>query len=212
MFSVSGGKWSLGHSLPQVYVILFQLSILYHNIQLKSVYGAFGVPMPLIHERATATLLDSNAMRFLTRHDVAFEALRPRDEAALNDLLRAQLPASVDAALGEATGAVHDRMEALATSLIGLDPTLEGAARSTLSRMQDELKRLHGKIIQAAKRKDDTLRRQFQHAQAQAFPAGEPQERQIGFVSFLNKYGPALLDRVTETLPAPMGTHGVITI
>jgi uncharacterized protein YllA (UPF0747 family) len=78
--------------------------------------------------------------------------------------------------------------------------------------MQDELKRLHGKIIQAAKRKDDTLRRQFQHAQAQAFPAGEPQERQIAFVYFLNKYGPALLDRVAETLPAPMGTHGVMTI
>ena len=71
-----------------------------------------------------------------------------------------------------------------------VDATLEGAARSTLTRMQDDLKKLHAKVIQAAKRKDDTLRRQFQHAQAQAFPGGEPQERVVGFVYFLNKYGP----------------------
>src|SRR5205814_7840899 len=35
--------------------------------QLAGVYGAFGVPMPLIQQRATATLLDSNAMRFLSK-------------------------------------------------------------------------------------------------------------------------------------------------
>jgi bacillithiol biosynthesis cysteine-adding enzyme BshC len=180
--------------------------------QLRSVYDAFAVPMPLVHERATATLLDANAMRFLTRHGMPFEALRPRDESALNDVLRTQLPASVDTALEQATRTVTERMEALAASLTGLDPTLEGAARSTLSRMQDDLKRLQGKIIQAAKRKDDTLRRQFRHAQAQAFPGGEPQERQIGSVYFLNRYGPALIDRVIETLPAPIGTHYVMAM
>ena len=46
-----------------------------------------------------------------------------------------------------------------------------------ISQLEDELKKLHGKIIQAAKRKNDTLRRQYHHAQAQAFPAGHPQER-----------------------------------
>jgi len=37
-----------------------------------------------------------------------------------------------------------------------LDPTLEGAVKSTLGRMQHDLATLHGKIIQAAKRRDDT--------------------------------------------------------
>ena len=36
----------------------------------SGVYEAFGVPMPLIQQRATATLLDANAMRFLTRHEL----------------------------------------------------------------------------------------------------------------------------------------------
>jgi bacillithiol synthase len=180
--------------------------------QLRDVYGAFGIPMPLIQQRATATLVDSNTMRFLTRHDFPLEALRAQDEAALNQLLEAQLPASVEGSLEEAARVVADRMEALAQAVPQIDATLEGATRSTLGRMQDDLKKLHNKIIQAAKRKDETLRRQFKHAQAQAFPDGHPQERTVGFVYFLNKYGPALVDRLGDELTLDMGTHWVITV
>ena len=180
--------------------------------QLRDVYAAFGIPMPLIQQRATATLVDSNTMRFLTKHDFPLDALRAQDEASLNQLLEAQLPASVEQSLEEAERVVAERMEALAQAVPQIDATLEGATRSTLGRMQDDLRKLHTKIIQAAKRKDETLRRQFKHAQAQAFPNGHPQERTVGFVYFLNKYGPALVDRLGDELTLDMGTHWVITI
>ncbi len=180
--------------------------------QLRGVYAAFGIPMPLFQQRATATLVDSNTMRFLTRHDLPLEALRAQDEAALNQLLEAQLPASVEGSLEEAVRVIAERMEALAQAVPQIDATLEGATRSTLGRMQDDLKKLHNKIIQAAKRKDETLRRQFEHARAQAFPDGHPQERAVGFVYFLNKYGPALVDRLGDELTLDMGTHWVITV
>ena len=180
--------------------------------QLGRVYEAFGVPMPLVQQRATATLVDANAMRFLARHDVSLEALRAQDEAALNDLLESQLPPSVEASLQDVTRAMEERMTVLAQEVPQIDATLEGATRSTLARMQDDLKKLHNKIIQAAKRKDETLRRQFKHAQALAFPGGHPQEREVGFVYFVNKYGDALVNRLREELPIDMGTHWVISI
>jgi len=180
--------------------------------QLRSVYRAFGIPMPLIYQRATATIVDSNAMRFLTRNAVALESLRAQDESALNQLLQAQLPPSVDEAVQNAGRSIDDRLTAVAHEVLQIDPTLEGAARSTLTRMQDDLRKLHAKIIQAAKRKDETLKRQFRHAQAQAFPGGQPQEREIGFVYFLNKYGPALAERLADDLPIDMGQHWVLTI
>src|SRR6185295_19435645 len=80
---------------------------------------------------------------------------------------------------------------------------------STLERMQRDLQTLHGKMIQAAKRRDETLRRQFMHARALAFPGGHAQERTIGFVSFLNEYGPALVDRLDEELPLDLGHHWI---
>ena len=180
--------------------------------QLRGVYAAFGAPMPLMQQRATATLLDSNAARFLARHALPIEQFRARDEAGLNQLLESQLPPGVDASLHDVARVLQERMEQVATSVMQIDATLEGAARSALGRMEDDLKKLHGKVIHAAKRKDDTLRRQFQHVQAQAFPDGEPQERAIGFVSFLNKYGPSLVDRLLEEVPPDMGTHWILTL
>jgi len=179
--------------------------------QLRGVYENFDVPMPLIYQRATATLLDSNAVRFLLRHDISMEQLQAQDESLLNQLLAAQLPPDVEAAMQDVSRLLQDRMEQLATSVAQIDATLEGAARSAFGRMQDDVKKLNAKIIQAAKRKDETLRRQFHHAQAQAFPAGEPQERSVGFVSFLNKYGPPLIDRLLEELTTDIGIHWVIT-
>jgi bacillithiol biosynthesis cysteine-adding enzyme BshC len=180
--------------------------------QLRGVYEAFGLPMPLLYQRATATVVDANTMKFLTRHEFPFEALRAQDEAALNELLESQLPASVEASLQDAARAVEDRVGRLAQEVAQVDPTLEGAARSTLTRMQDDLKKLHGKVIQAAKRKDDTLRRQYHHAQSLAFPGGHPQEREVGFIAFLNKYGPSLVDRLSEEIPLDMGTHWVVQV
>jgi uncharacterized protein YllA (UPF0747 family) len=78
--------------------------------QLRKVYESFGVPMPLIQQRATATILDSNSMRFLTRHEFPLERLRNQDESALNLLLEAQLPPSVEASLEEAERLLGERM------------------------------------------------------------------------------------------------------
>ena len=179
--------------------------------QLRDIYAAFGVPMPLMTQRGTATLLDSNAARFLVRHDVQLEQLQAQDEALLNRLLESQLPPGVDAAMHDVELLLQERMEQLAMTVVQIDATLEGAARSALGRMQDDLRKLHGKMIQAAKRKDETLRRQFHHVKAQAFPGGHPQERSVGFVHFLNRYGPTLIDRLVEELPPDIGIHWVIT-
>jgi len=183
-----------------------------YQAQLGPVYGHFGVPMPLFFPRATITLLDSAGAKFLDRYAISFESLQADDEAALNRLLEAQLPASVEQALQEASRAVGGAMESLIAAVPAIDPTLEGAARSTLGRMQHELQSLHAKTIQAAKKRDETLRRQFKRTRAQAFPDSHPQERAIGHVYFLGRYGPALVDRLVADLPLDMGRHFVVTI
>lgn len=180
--------------------------------QLKPVYEAFGVPMPLIQPRATATVLDSAGVRFLTRYKVALPSLEAQDEHALNALLRTQLPPAVERSMQEADVEIAARLDAVIRAVPAIDPTLEGAARNTLGKLQHELRTLSGKIVQAAKRRDETLRRQFQQVRGQAFPGGAPQERSVGFIGFLNKYGPAFVDRLAAELPIDAGTHWVVTV
>jgi bacillithiol biosynthesis cysteine-adding enzyme BshC len=180
--------------------------------QLRDVYAHFDVPMPLMYQRATATIADSATVRFLTKYDLPLQSLQPQGEAVLNQLLQDQLPPTVEESLTNVGNEIEQRMAALSAAVPQIDPTLEGTVKSTLGRMQHDLRTLHNKVIQAAKRRDETLRRQFQRAQSLTFPNGHPQEREVGFVWFSNRYGPALVDRLLEELPLEMGHHWVLTI
>jgi uncharacterized protein YllA (UPF0747 family) len=165
-----------------------------------------------MYPRATATLVDSAAVRFLAKYDVTVETLQAQDDAVLNRLLEAQLPKDVDEALADARAAARRTIERVIEVMPAVDPTLAGAAKTTLGRMEHDLQSLHGKVIQAAKKRDETLRRQFVRTQAQIFPNGHPQERTLGVIFFLNKYGPGLIDRLLEELPLEMGKHWIITV
>ncbi len=180
--------------------------------QLRGVYEHFGIPMPLMYPRATATLVDAAAARFLSRYDFPIEDLQPQDESALNRLLQSQLPPEVEQSLKDAEAAIRAALERVIDAMPALDPTLAGAARTTQGRMEHDLRSLQSKVIQSAKRRDETLRRQFTRAQAQIFPLGHPQERTLGIPFFLNRYGPALVDRLLEELPLEMGRHWIMTI
>ena len=180
--------------------------------QLQEVYRRFGVPMPLIYPRLSATVLDRAALKFLARHDLGLERLQAQDDGALNGLINAQLPPEVEAAVAAAEQQGAARLDAIADLVTGIDPTLAGAARTTKQRMERDLRTLRGKIVQAAKRRDTTLRRQFQRTRAQAFPDGAPQERAVSFVYFINRYGPGVVDRLLADLPLDVGRHWLLTL
>jgi bacillithiol biosynthesis cysteine-adding enzyme BshC len=180
--------------------------------QLGGVYQHFGIPMPLMYPRASATLVDSAATRFLAKYDLPMEDLQRQDEAVLNRLLQSQLPPEVEESLKEAEESVRRTMQRVIEAMPALDPTLAGAASTTLGRMEHDLHGLQTKVIHAAKRRDETLRRQFNRAQSQIFPLGHPQERTLAVIFFLNRYGPALVDRLLEELPIALGRHWILTI
>ena len=122
----------------------------------------------------SATLLDSGGGAVPGEYDVPLEALQPHDEARSIDCSNRSCRARSKQALAQPQQAVEERMAAVIAVVPAIDPTLEGAAKSTLGKMTHELTALHNKVIQAAKRRDETLRRQFIRAQAQAFPDGTP--------------------------------------
>lgn len=180
--------------------------------QLREVYAFHETPMPLIVPRATATLLDAPATRFLQRYQVSLPSLRAQDEHALNTLLEGQLPASVEQALGDTETTLHDRFTRLRAAVPVLDPTLDGAVQSVASRLEHEMRGLRTKVIHAAKRRNETLRRQFIRTQQLTFPGGHPQERTVSVAWFMNRYGPALVPRLYETLRTEPGRHWLLQL
>ncbi len=181
-----------------------------YQAQFGGVYAAFGVERPLFAARASATLIDPATARFLDRYGVAFEDLGVTDESVLNRLVERVLAPEVGPAIDAAAQAIADGMSRVKSAVAAVDPTLSGAADTTLTRLRHALDGLHRKAVRAAKRRDETLRRQFHHARTLSFPDGQPQDRALGVAAVINHYGPGLVDELIETLPADGGRHYVV--
>lgn len=185
-------------------------SELAYQVQLAELYAAHGLERPMLVSRASATLVDSAVLKFLERSGMPLEALQPQDESALNRLLEGQLPPQLEASCAEIDGFIvahADRLRSVATSV---DPTLSGAVDTTVDRLRDTVKTLQAKIVQAAKKKDETLRRQFMRTRALTFPEGHPQERHLNVSFFLNRYGLDLPSRLLNAVPPVPDSHLVI--
>ena len=78
--------------------------------------------------------------------------------------------------------------------------------------MKRDLGTLKTKILQGAKRREETMRRQYDRARVQSFPGGQPQERNLSTVYFVNRYGPIFIERLLATLPTNPGRHWLINI
>ena len=180
--------------------------------QLRPVYEHFDVPMPVIYPRVSATIVDRATLKFLDRFNVDFSDLQAQDESLLNRLLTGLLPDAVGRSLSSAEQNVSAHLAAIAAEVSAVDPTLVGAVDPTRCHMERDLKTLRSKVVQAAKRRDTTLRRQFHRARSQAFPAGQPQERAVSFVYFLNRHGPHLVEQLLDNLPFVVGQHWLLTV
>lgn len=187
-------------------------SELAYQAQLGGIYREFGVEAPLLHSRASVTILDSAAARFLERSKLPLEAFHAQDESALNRLLTELLPDDLEKTIEELDRIVTGRAGDLKAGAASVDPTLAGAVDTTVDRMRETLRNLQTKIVHAAKRKDETLRRQFHRTRALTFPHGDPQERALTLVFFLNRYGLRLADRLLSVLPLETDQHYVLTL
>ncbi len=196
---------------PTVCYVAGPSELAYHA-QLGGVYDAFGVPAPLVACRASATLVDSAALRFFERSDLVLEELQVQDESALNRLLARQMPESVETTFASIEHMLAIAEPQLTAAASAVDPTLAGAAETTVTRMRETVKSLQGKILQASKKKDETLRRQFFRTRALVFPDGHPQERLLSIAFFVNRYGPDLGRRLIEALPPSAAAHYVLSL
>ena len=187
-------------------------SELAYQAQLGDLYRAFGAVQPLLYPRASITVIDSAAARFLERHPLPLESLQPQDESALNRLLESRLPPEIDAACQEISAAVREGTERIRRAIATVDPTLAGAIDTTVDRVGETIGTLQAKIVQAAKKKDETIRRQFNRTRSLVFPQGIAQERILGCGFFLNRYGVAFPERLIHVLPNSSSRHLVIAL
>jgi bacillithiol biosynthesis cysteine-adding enzyme BshC len=156
------------------------------------------VPVP----RWSGILVEPRVDRTLDKYSADLAELLAPGGGLEARVIRSQMPPELSSAFAEFRKSVereYGRIEPLA---LEVDPTLkrpvEGARQHALSESQE----LEKRIVAHLKRRQETELTQIERARNAVLPMGKPQERVLGIVPFLARYGPGILDQLAETVGA----------
>lgn len=173
--------------------------------QLKPVYRALGMSMPVIIPRASLTLVECTQQRHLKRFGLDFEEMVRQGEAGLEHYLRQQdelaLPALFAGLRKEIMRAYHPVIEQLRR----LSPDLAGLGQANLERVIDQVGWLDDKAAKYHRQRHEVAVGQYQRLIAHLWPGGGPQESRLNPYYYLFKYGRELIKAL---LAAPLTASG----
>ena len=174
--------------------------------QLKGVYEAHEVAMPLIYPRTEVTVLEPPVRRILEKYDLAAEEVQADFDSIYDELLL-NLRGH-----GEAFEKSLSELERLAKDLTehvaAIDPTLERTVERGEGHMRKTIELLRFKSARALRKQDTITSKQFERLKAHLLPTDKPQERVLSPFSFFLKLGVKNVVERFLALP-PEGSHEV---
>jgi bacillithiol biosynthesis cysteine-adding enzyme BshC len=184
-----------GALLPVLGVVLGPGEVRYHA-QLRELFEAFGVPVPLVWPRPRVVLVGGTARRLLDRLDLAVEDVLSGWQERLDATLRARDTIGIADAFGRFERRLTEAHAELLAVLTPLGRDLPDLGEKNLRRMLDEVAWLRGKAEQAHRQGNDTLIRQYHTLGEHLAPEHGPQDRYFTAVAFLAQYGLELGERL----------------
>ncbi len=178
--------------------------------QLSGAFRRHGASMPVVAPRASLTAVERKVAKVMDKYGLDVGELR-REEVALGRLARADVPSDVSRGLSLWRAESTARARELERATAALDP---GLARAVVKARNAGLAALGGlerKIVRAAKRRRETARSQIAKARVHLWPADEPQERVLGPLQYLTRYGPDFVASAFEAVRGLSWTGGEAT-
>ncbi len=165
--------------------------------QLGRLFRRHGLGAPVTVPRASLLVVERKVATVLEGFDLEVDEVRELDEL-LARLAREGTPDDVRRAMGRWRGDMASAAKELSAATAGLDPSLKGAVTAVRNAGLAALGGLEKKIARAVKRRNDTAWSRLKKAQANLWPRDRPQERVLGPLQYLMRYGPGFTARVLE--------------
>jgi bacillithiol biosynthesis cysteine-adding enzyme BshC len=180
--------------------------------QLKGVYEAFGLPMPVIYPRKSLTIVERKVDHILKKYHLSVPDLWRNAAGAIGDITKEDIPDSV----GRALSRVRDRLErdyaALKPEILAFDSGLAESVDLAKGKMNQQLNFLEKKVRQAATKRNDIAVQQLHKAVDNLFPNRHLQERVFNIVPYLIKYGAAFIDQLDQAIAIDVVDHQYLVL
>ena len=162
--------------------------------------------------RFSGTLLEPKAERLLTRYHLTLPDVLEGPEKLRETIAARSLPADLQARFSEAYAGVERTMSVLRDSIGKLDPTLIRAADRTRTSMWYRINRLHRQAARAELFRNEVIARHADALSTALFPHKMLQEREVAGLSFVARYGPALLKSLYDAMHTDCHDHQIIAV
>ncbi len=162
--------------------------------------------------RLSATLIEPQIGAVMAQHELSLpDAMTTAEELAQKLGARA-MPIAEKRKLAAVGNAMDAELTALEQYLSGMDESLGRAAAVSGSKMRYQMNRLRRLMATYELQKEASLMKHAKALTLNLFPDGHPQERLIGGIWFLAKYGDALIERMVSEAANLCPGHVVIRL
>jgi bacillithiol synthase len=162
--------------------------------------------------RLTATLIEPALAEVMARHELTLpETLHPAEALAQRLGARA-MPIEAKRKLAAVGNSLDAELSALTDYLAAMEPSLGRAANVSASKMHYQMNRLRRMAATFELQKQASLRKHAEALTLNLFPDGHLQERLIGGVWFLARYGDGLIDRLVAEAKSMCAGHVAIRL
>lgn len=201
--------------LPTVAYVAGPAEIAYFA-QLRGVYEAFGMPMPAIFPRHSFTLVEKKISHVLEKHKLQiadfWSAQGSAAEELVGQILKREAADGLFAPVAAARDELSQRLTELKTRATALDATLGGFIEKEQGKVFHQLEGIEKKLLQTAKRQNETLTQQIAKAAHALYPHRHLQERELSFVPYLCKYGRGLIQKIYEQIDLANFQHQIFEL
>ncbi len=148
--------------------------------------------------RLSATLIEPSVARIMAQHQLSLPDVMESGEALAQKLGARAMHAESKRRLAEAAHALDEEIAALTAWMKSIDAGLGRSAEVSASKMQYQMNRLRLMAANHELQRNATLRKHSDMLVLHLFPDQKPQERILGGVWFLARYGDGLAQLLVD--------------
>ena len=162
--------------------------------------------------RFSATIVEPKMQRLIERHGISVPDVFSDPEALRRLLAENGLPKDLQAAFEAAKKSLDSHLSSVKEKLVKLDRTLVDAAETSRSKIEHQLERLHTQAARAEAQKSELVARHAEILSQALYPDKGLQERGVGGIYFLARYGPEFLHQLHDVIHSDCNDHQILEV
>jgi bacillithiol synthase len=162
--------------------------------------------------RYSATIVEPKMQRLLERYGITVPDVFLGPEALRQQIAARSLPQDLQVAFDGAKNSLDSNLTAIQQKLATLDRTLVDAAETARSKMHYQLERLYTQSARAELQKGDLVSRHAETLSRALYPHKGLQERTVGGIYFVARYGRDFLDQLYDGIQTDCHDHQILEL